>query len=170
MAEVLQDYDYKPAGRPLFITVLCILTFVGSGLGLINGVYQYITAEKAASQMAIQKKQAAEDIKRSGKNDAETRFAGKMVASIGSLKASDVKKGGLLAVLAAVFCITGAFMMWRLRKTGYFVYIIGILTGIISPFIVFGSTNLAAILGSTMVGFIGIVFIILYGVNVKHMH
>jgi hypothetical protein len=169
MAELLQEYEQKPTGRPTFLTVLCILTFVGSGFGLINGVYQYLTAEKAATELAIQKKESAEQIRKSGKSDAGTRFAGRMVASVTDLSASDLRKGGLLAILAAVICITGAFMMWKLRKGGYYVYILGIILGIISPFIVFGSSNLAAVLGSTMVGFIGIVFIILYGVNVKHM-
>ena len=166
---MFQDYEQKPAGRPTFLTILCILTFVGSGLGLINGVYQFVTAEKAAQEMVRQNSEASAEIQKSGKDDAGTKFAGKMINSVSKVSADDLKKGGVLAILAAIVCISGAFMMWKLRRIGYYVYIAGILIGIVSPFVVFGSSNLAAIIGSTVTGFIGIAFIILYGVNVKHL-
>lgn len=171
MAEILQDYEQRPVGRPTFLTVLCILTFVGSGWGLISGGIQYATADKQAQEVAVAKNKAAADIEKSGKgkDDAGSKFAGKMVDSISHISADGLRKAGLLSMLAAAICLGGAFMMWKLKKTGYYLYILGVLIGIITPFLVFGSGNFIAIISSSFVGFIGIVFIILYGVNVKHM-
>ncbi|MDA8886218.1 hypothetical protein N9I68_01420 [Bacteroidia bacterium] len=35
--------------RPTFLTVLCILTFIGSGYGIFQGITSYATAETAAA-------------------------------------------------------------------------------------------------------------------------
>lgn len=169
MAEELQDYE-RPAARPTFITVLCILTFIGSGWGLIGGGIQYFSAEKQAQQMVIAKQKASADIQKSGKEDAGTKMAEKMVNSMtGAFTEENLKKAGLAAMLAAVFCIAGAVYMWMLRKNGFYLYIVGTLIGIIAPFIIYGSNNLMSIMSSVFVGFIGIIFVILYGVNLKYM-
>ena len=169
MTEVLQEYE-RPATRPTFITVLCILTFIGSGWGLIGGAIQYFTAEKQAHEMSITKVKASADIQKSGKEDTGTKMAEKIVNSMTSaFTTENLKKAGLAAMLAAVLCLAGALLMWKLKKTGYYLYIIGTLVGIVSPFIIYGSDNIMSILSSVMVGFIGIIFVILYGVNLKYM-
>lgn len=169
MTEVLQDYE-RPASRPTFITVLCILTFIGSGWGLIAGGIQYFSAEKQAQAMIITKDKASADIQKSNKDDAGTIMAEKVVNSMTSaFTADNLKKAGLAAMLAAALCLAGAFMMWQLKKTGYYIYIVGTLVGVISPFIIYGSNNIMSIFSSVIVGFIGIIFVILYGVNLKHM-
>ena len=170
MAEALQDYEYKPFVRPTFLTVLCILTFIGSGWGIINGVIQYVTADARAAEMAMVKTKASTDIaKKRHKDDAGSRFAEKMVISISNINADNLKKGGLAGILGSTICLLGAFMMWKLKKSGFYLYIVGTLVGIISPFIIFGTDNFLSIMSSIFVGFIGIAFIILYAVNVKHM-
>lgn len=169
MTEVLQEYE-RPALRPTFITVLCILTFIGSGWGLIGGAIQYFTAEKQAQRMSITKVKASEDIKKSGKEDAGSKMAEKIVNSMtNAFTAENLKKAGLAAIVAAVLCLAGALLMWKLKRTGFYLYIIGTLAGIISPFLIYGSDNIMSILSSVVVGFIGIIFVILYGVNLKYM-
>jgi len=169
MSEVLQDYE-APAPRPTFITVLCILTFIGSGWGLIGGAIQYFSADKQASAMSISKEKAATDIQKSGKDDAGTQMAEKMVNSMTSaFTAENLKKTAIASIVGALFCLAGAFLMWQLKKNGFYIYIAGTLIGIISPFVIYGTDNFMSIITSVMVGFVGIVFVILYGVNLKHM-
>ena len=166
----LQDYE-RPAGRPVFITILCILTFIGSGWGIVGGAIQYFTADKQAQAMAITQEKASADINKSHSQDAGTKMAEKMVNSMTStFTVENLKKAGLAAIIAAIFCLGGAVMMWKLKKTGYYLYIAGTLIGIGSPFLIYGGDNIMAIFSSLMVGLIGIVFVILYGVNLKHMH
>ena len=47
MGATLQEFE-QPDARPTFITVLCILTFIGSGWGLINDSIKYYTADSQA--------------------------------------------------------------------------------------------------------------------------
>lgn len=169
MATELQDYE-RPATRPTFITVLCILTFIGSGWGLIGGGIQYFTAEKQAREMTIAKQKASADIQKGGKEDEGTKMAGKMLNSMeGAFTEENLKKAGLAAILAAFFCIAGALMMWMLKKTGFYLYIAGTLVGIVAPFLIYGSNNLMSVISSVFVGFIGLIFVILYAVNLKYM-
>ncbi len=169
MSEVLQDYE-APVKRPTFITVLCILTFIGSGWGLVGGAIQYFSADKQALSMSISKEKVATDIQKSGKSDAGTQMAEKMVNSMGSaFTVENLKKTAIASVVGALLCLAGAFLMWQLKKTGFYLYIAGTLIGIISPFVIYGTDNLMSIITSVMVGFFGIVFVILYGVNLKHM-
>ncbi|MEO6732433.1 MAG: hypothetical protein ABIN01_14540 [Ferruginibacter sp.] len=169
MTEALQDYE-RPAGRPVFITVLCILTFIGSGWGLIGGAIQYFTAEKQAQTMVLTKEKASADLQKGGKDDAGTKMAEKVVNSMTSaFTVENLKNAALAAILAAALCLAGARMMWNLKKTGFYLYVVGTLVGIISPFLIYGSNNIMSIISSVIVGFIGIIFVILYGVNLKYM-
>ncbi len=169
MSADLQDYEAATV-RPTFITVLCILTFIGSGWGLIGGAIQYFSADKQALSMSITKEKVATDIQKGDKNDAGTQMAEKMMNSMGSaFTADNLKKTAIASVIGALLCLAGAFLMWQLKKNGFYLYIAGTLIGILSPFIIYGTNNFMSIISSVMVGFVGIVFVILYGVNLKHM-
>ncbi len=170
MTEILQDYEQATPSRPQFLAVICILTFIGSGWGIIGGIIQFATSEKQAQQIVITKKKAASDIQKKGDNNAGSHFAEKMVNSMTTaFTAANFRKAGIAAIIGALFCLAGALMMWRLKRIGFYSYIIGVIIGIVSPFIIYGSDNLMAIISSIGVGFIGMVFIILYGVNMKYM-
>ncbi|MGG9971679.1 hypothetical protein ACQ33O_07775 [Ferruginibacter sp. SUN002] len=171
MTDVLTNYDQSPPKRPTFLTVLCILTFIGSGWGLINGITQYFTAESQVAAMSLVK----ENVNAEMQKVSDANPGGKMVSEMvgGMLNVftpENVKKMALAGILAAVLCLAGAFLMWGLKKKGFYSYIAGTLVGIITPFVLFGAGNLLAMGMSVMVGFIGLVFVILYGVNLKHMN
>jgi type III secretory pathway component EscR len=167
MTEVLQDYE-RPAARPTFITVLCILTFIGSGWGLISESIKYSTADSQAAVISKVKEKANADIQKNNKDDEGAQFAKKMVNSI-STSPDNIRKGALSNIAAAILCLAGAFMMWKLKKTGFYLYVAGTLVGIISPFVIFGGSNMMSILSSVVIGFVGLIFVILYGVNLKYM-
>lgn len=168
MATELQDYEQIPL-RTTFITVLCILTFLGSGWGLVMGVVKYFTADKQAISMTVAKEKAAADIQQKSKGDAGSKLAEKMVNSMVVLTPENLKKSGIAEALAALCCLAGAFLMWQIKKKGYYLYIAGTFIGVISPFIIYGTNNMMSVISSIMVGFVGFIFVILYGVNLKDM-
>jgi hypothetical protein len=59
-------------------------------------------------------------------------------------------------------------MMWQLRKAGFYLYIAGILISVVMPIALFGG-GLIGLMAGGISAFIGIIFIILYGVNMKYM-
>ena len=73
----------------------------------------------------------------------------------------------IMYIIVGIFSIIAALMMRKLKKTGYFIYSIVTLLYIVFPFILIG-LNLAS-LGYLFNALIGITFIILYGVNLKHL-
>lgn len=167
MSEELQDYE-RPVVRPVFITVLCILTFIGSGWGLINAGIKFATADTQAAALSMAKETMNSKLDTKDGNDAGAKFARKMVDGI-SMSADSIRKGGIAEAIAALLCLGGALMMWNLKKTGFYLYVAGTLVGVLSPFIIMGGNNFMAIISSVGVGFIGVLFVILYGVNLKHM-
>jgi uncharacterized membrane protein YjjP (DUF1212 family) len=58
--------------------------------------------------------------------------------------------------------------MFRLKKAGYWLYILGTAISIAGPLYIFGG-NLISMLSTVLIGIAGIVFVILYGLNLKYL-
>lgn len=169
MGATLQEFE-QPDARPTFITVLCILTFIGSGWGLINDSIKYYTADSQAEVILKVKENASSDISQNRDSTKPgSQFAEMMVGSL-NLSPENIKMGALSNGAASIFCLAGAYMMWMLKRKGFYLYVIGTLIGVISPFLIFGTGNFLAIISSAVVGFIGLIFVIMYGVNLKYMN
>jgi hypothetical protein len=151
--------------RPTFLTVICILTFIGSGWGIVKGVQNYFIAG-TASEIAGQ---ALSEAKDKMDNKDVPQFAKNIVDSVSKgLTPENIRKDAIAELISNILTLSGALMMWRFRKKGYYFYIAGIAILVISPMFIFGK-GLIGLIASGMAGFIGVIFIVLYGVNVKHM-
>lgn len=121
--------------RPVFLTVLCILTFVGSGLGLLTSLLMVVGV-------------------------------GALMDMLGSY-GGGVMGGGVayfgVAALMAAASLYGAIMMWKLKKTGFYVYTGANVIAAILPIVWLGG-------GFAFMSFLWpVVFIVLYGLNLKHL-
>lgn len=135
--------------RPAFLKVLCILTWVGSGIGLISGLLAIIGS--SASESAIR--------------------------SLGDATLENMKMIQYAGLACTVLCIIGSVMMWQLKKAGFFIYLIGEVAPLVLSFILLGS--LASTGGpvtggiAAAAGVIGaifpVAFVIMYAANLKHM-
>ncbi|MEP6677223.1 MAG: hypothetical protein ABJA78_18830 [Ferruginibacter sp.] len=164
MTDVLTNYDQPAPKRPTFLTVICILTFVGSGWGLLSNIYGYVSAEKTAEAMRTLKA-----THNTSSGDQGQRFAQEMVNSFATVfTVENLRTAALAGCAAAVLCLIGALMMWNLKKTGFYSYVLGTLVGLVIPIYLFGG-NIFAILGTAVAAIFGIAFCIMYGVNLKHM-
>ena len=47
MESNLNEFEKEPRLRPTLLTVLCILTFIGSGYSIVKGVYSYSMAAES---------------------------------------------------------------------------------------------------------------------------
>lgn len=138
--------------RPAFLKVLCILTWVGSGMGLISGLMSILGP--AASYQNV-------DFGDASLNGVMEKM--KMIQYAG--------------LACTVLCILGSVMMWQLKKAGFFIYLIGELAPIVLSFIILGSLTSTggAITGgiAAAAGVIGaifpVAFVIMYAANLKHL-
>ncbi|MBX3241243.1 MAG: hypothetical protein KIT80_17170 [Chitinophagaceae bacterium] len=169
MEDVLTNVPEKRT-RPTFLTVLCILTFIGSGWGIISGFTSYASANLAAgiSQTAIE--DAQRELENEEISNAGTKVANEIFAGMSSvLNPENIRKNAMFSIVSCVLTLLGAVLMFRLSKTGFWLYILGTLVGIAAPFIVYGGTNILTIISSSAIAFIGILFVVLYGLNFKHL-
>jgi len=170
-----RDYDFEtePDKRPSFLTWLCILTFIGSGWGIISGILSYTAAHKA-STMFSENLHVRDSVVR---NDTakvairKNRFfsSGKVKRSFSKMFQEDnIRKTALGKLIAAILTLTGALLMWQLKRTGFYLYIAGIIVAIALPFYLFGN-DLVAVGASSFANFFGLIFIALYALNLKSL-
>ena len=158
---LLDNEGKKPyeGKRPVFVQVLCILTFVGAGLAIVTAVISILVMGQMQDTM-------------NSMND-----------SLGGLELDTgldnmyrwSKIAQFLNLFGSVLCLVGALFMWRLRKFGYFIYVFGQALPLFGTFMTYNSMNFGVFGGFGFISmFIGalfpIAFIIMYGLNLKHMH
>jgi len=105
------------------------------------------------------------------KGDGKNRspFGEKMMFSLSKmLTAENIRKSAIANIISGFFTLLGAFLMWRLRRNGFYLYVAGIIIGLLVPFYLYGN-NLIAIGVSSFSSFFGLVFIALYALNLKSL-
>ena len=170
MTHDLEEFETQPRQRPTFLRVLCILTFIGSSYAIISGTITYFNANEIANQVVKAKSEINQDAQNKTKNNGENNaFASKMAKNMSEMTNPDnLRKSSLGSIISAVFCLVGAFLMWRLNRKGFYSYVLGTIIGIAVPFYVFGNNFLTA-LSVGITALIGILFVIFYAMNLKSM-
>ncbi len=167
------EYETEPAVRPSFLTWLCILTFIGSGWAMISSAYTYVSAGKYANILS-QEKPVRNDtayVDSTGAvHNRKNVFSEKIEASFSKILDKDnMRKMAIGNLIAAIFTLTGALFMWKLKLAGFYIYILGVIIGLLMPFLLFGN-DMIAVGAASFTNFFGLVFIALYALNLKSMN
>jgi hypothetical protein len=164
--------QFLPPVRSQFLTILCILTFIGSAYGLFRAV-TIITQRDKVIKVANQsdpKAEAEHRRKLKERNDKGAKFEMKMMESVKSYTDKNkLLQKGIADLFANLLTLGGAILMWRMNRNGYFIYVAGILAWIISPVAIFGTGSFIAVMESALGFFAGLLFCILYAMNLKDM-
>ncbi|MDH4473635.1 MAG: hypothetical protein QE487_13580 [Fluviicola sp.] len=167
MSDVLdQTYEQGPAKRPMFLKVLCILTFVSCGLSFISSIYGLLTVKQSEEAMKM--------VMNIQQNNDMPEIVSSMQEGLSKIM-EWTTTSYYLALGNVVICLAGALLMWRLKKPGYFIYIFGQILPFISLVGMYSAVQDIPILGFSMIiggifsAIFAIAFIIMYGLNVKHM-
>ena len=137
-----EKIENESAKRPGFLTTLCILTFIGSGLSFILEIYGLI------------------------------KGGGSLVdASIIGPFSDNTLIGSIAGLVSYGLCFYGAIKMWALKKQGYMLYLVGCVIAIAIPFIniLLGQGDFVEGGVIVVTSIINILFIVLYSVNKKHL-
>jgi hypothetical protein len=138
---------------PGFLKVLCILSFVGIGLVFISSIYNIFTFQTNIDNL----------------RSLNGLFGS---SDLGSAIDSLIKYGQVIYIINAIcviICLIGVLMMWKLKKTGFYIYLVGEIAPAIFSFALMGGFGA---LGTMMMitGLIfPIAFIIMYALNLKQM-
>jgi len=164
------NYEEFPPEKPVFLKVLCILTFIGSSWLIITNAITYFTANDISKVVASAKIKMYEDINKKKKDSTIAKMFGEKIVNniLPMYTAENLRKNALGALASGLFCIIGAILMWRLKKAGYVFYVTGTIMGVATPFYVFGN-NFIAVAASGFTAFFGLLFIIFYAMNLRSM-
>lgn len=158
------------AKRPTFLTVLCIITFVVSGYNLVMAIVGLFSNKSFdPAQWQDISNQMAEAM--AGTDSASQELAARMMEAMSSVMQAGIENAmtlGLVAVAASAISIFGAYLMFNLKQVGYYTYILAKVIGVLIPLIIFG-VNIITIILYGFVALIGVLFIVLYGINRKYM-
>jgi hypothetical protein len=160
--DILDNNPQQEKQRPVFLLVLCILSFIGAGLGLLGALMNVFTmgqAEEAFTQM------------NNLVGDSSSSFGVNFEDSYKWTKISNY-----LNLVGNALCLAGALFMFKLRKLGFYIYVPGQILPIVGSFLAVNSLlggGMFAGLGMIAIVFgslFSLAFIIMYGLNLKHMN
>ena len=168
MADLNQPNDILVPGEkpkiPSGINVLTILTFIGSAIGFLLTVYNFLNAKSGVQKM--------EDAINSPDFEKMPAFAKKMMSpealELAKKGAENVIPLTLIGLVAIALCVVGALQMRKLKSQGYMLYLIGEILPLISSIIFLGVASLTGFAGIVTIC-IALLFIILYTAQRKYL-
>lgn len=147
----------QQANRPLFLTVICILGFIGSVATIIQNSVGFFRAETEV--VLIQSGTEKTQLKNLF---SFTAASVKEPLAISNLTTENFEKYSIGGIVAALLCLIGVILMWLHKKSGFYSFVLGTFFNIITHFLLFGD-NIGAMGLSILWALIGLVLVILYG-------
>jgi len=157
-----------PGERPTFLTVLCILSFIGGLWGAYTGFSSAFTDKP---QRDLEEAQAKIEEARATMGDQGGLAERMMEEGIAAAEQGVVnaKPLGIASLVLSLVGLVGVWMMWNLKKLGFGIYTAASVLGMVVPLFIL-DFSMVTLLGLGIGGLISVIFIILYAVNLKHMH
>ncbi len=154
---------------PTFLMVLCILTFIGSGWGVISHLYSVFVAgvlNDGNVQMEYYQSMMNEMEGESLSSFWSDFLTSSMeVAQIALVHAREI---AIMQLVLSIISLLGAVLMFRLRRIGFYFYVAAqILMLFVLPY--FGGFSSVVVIRLMGSAFVSLVFIVMYAVNVKYM-
>ncbi|WP_461053116.1 hypothetical protein [Spirosoma arcticum] len=148
--------------RSQFLTLLCVLTFIGCALSLFDALMTLVQTDAASNTPRIERTYTPEQQKQIPKQYFEDRSAGDESAP------TDPDRIRLLAIAQfpyALLTLAGALLMFRLRRVGFWIYVAGVAIGLVLPVVLVGFGALNTSFGV----FFSMLFAGLYWLNLRDM-
>ena len=159
----METIAVHPTPRPALLTVLCVLTFIGSGIGLFSNIMGMFMAPF----LDMIEPHIFEDALREIQNTPHEAFMKELLDIV--MRAFDNAFSiSLYKSILFSTSLTGAILMFRMKKVGFYIYCLAQLALMFASPIFIGWNIISSISIFTS-GFFVILFIALYAVNVKHL-
>ncbi len=153
--------DGKPK-LPSGLNVLTILTFVGSGIGLLFALLMPFLNKFLLGMMDKAKSSGAE----MSTKQLEDMEKGKAVMELTQANLIPLMVVGFIGI---ALCVIGAIMMRKLKKDGYLIYVGGELLPVIGGFIILGTAQFTGVFSVIMGVGLPLLFVVLYTMQRKYL-
>ena len=153
--------------RPKFLSVLCILTFISTGMDILSGFPKLLGGPMSAEQMDDQKVVMAKSIDQMRELDMESLavMLEKLERMTEGLNAHFYASTSV-ALLVLMTGISAAILMWLGRKIGFHVYIAYSLISVLQVYLFVPPSDIPSIIIILNLLISG-VFIFMYSRNLK---
>lgn len=167
--ENLEVENEKPK-RPTFLVVLAVLSYIWIGIGTIGVLISLLSGPSSQEQMEQQEAQLYESIQvmnESGMDD----FVSLIETSLQQAKYINNEVFytiNILNLLSFIIGFIGVYLMMKLKKIGFHLYVaysllpIIVMYAIIPAELIIGASIIFSVILSA-------IFCVLYGLNLKHM-
>lgn len=162
-------FEEKSIQRPTFLMVLCILTFIYSGWGVLSNLFSLFTANLMSGAVDIE--QYSSMVGNMEEQGISSFLSGFMNSSIEVLQATimHAREIAVMQLILSVVSLVGAILMFQLKRLGFYFYTAAqILMLFVMPY--FAGFTIVVIMAIAFGAIFNILFIILYALNLKSMN
>ena len=160
----MEVIDTNPKPRPALLTVLCILTFIGSGFGVLHNIMGMIVSPIRNFFGPDFFDMIMDEV-----DDDYTRKFVEQAMDMAQNAIHHIFEISFVQFLLYAGSLAGAIMMFQLKKTGFYIYTISQILLLFVPAVFLGF-NLFINIGILFSSIFTILFIALYAVNLKKMN
>ncbi len=122
--------------RPPFLTILCVLTLTWNIIGLYNGLNRLVSAEKIAASKDKVENMFDEIMSKYSTDESAEQTEQMQIAMTQMLEVRNIINGGIANILSSALLIFGGFWMFRLKKKGFYAYLLGNFIGVLAPIVI----------------------------------
>ncbi len=167
----MNDAPRGPARRPRSLTVICILSFAYGALILVNG-YMSAFTDFPRENLERAKLTYRDLVEQMGPEASAKSPAAMLVArtiSFDEKVVQHAKPLGYSWLALSVLTIASVWLMWMLKRMGFWIYLLAAAGGVAVKFAYLGSDSLLGSVNSILGIIFAITFVVLYALHLKHM-
>ncbi|MEY4629431.1 MAG: hypothetical protein RLZZ595_1757 [Bacteroidota bacterium] len=157
--------------RPKFLTVLCYLTIFASSYMMLSALSGLSNPEELTKALdkSMDSWQSVFDQALESDPKGREQFENAMMDVAAANTSSNMRDNSFFSLVSNLLTMLGAFLMLRLKKNGFRLYVLGCVIGVVSPILVFGSGNFLGMSYAMLSGISSALFILLYALKMKYM-
>jgi len=149
--------------RPLFLPILCVLTFFGSVTGLVFNSLGYFNAETLVNRIASKGSNSRLRVLDYSDGDLSNPSI-----RIGNITVANYKKFSIGGAVSCILSLIGSVLMFRGKRNGFYALVLGVFFNLISLFLLFGD-NFGAMGLSMLANLLGLVMVVLFSLHLKYL-
>lgn len=158
------------AKRSDTLTVLCILSFIGSALLFMYSMNGYREANLTYDLVVQRMNQSQDSVARVQGNEKGVKAMKKVTGKVEELlEPAKMKNFSLLGMIFNALTFIGALLMFGHRKLGFWAYLAGTLGLVLGPVLVYGTGNFLVYGIAFLYALVGLVFVLLYSRQLKYL-
>lgn len=156
--------------RPGFLTVLCVLSFISIGLGLVSGLINLLSGPMDEEQMLASKVEmtaSLNELKSTGMDSMSELMM--QIQAMSEQINQNFYLASILTLLTLVIGLVGVLNMWKGVKKGFHFYIVYCLLSIGAMYVYVSPENIPSVVVIFNL-LISALFIFMYSRNLKWMN